>query len=354
MVNKTLVISEKLVIVRCVNFHWSPILRNEGGDDCSKKNESPLKRLLDDSASFDDVKAQNITQQWVTLPYGQDAKIRNEGPVRSSQDPRDTSIILFPGQGNQYVGMAKDLLKFPIVKDLFELANYVLKYDLLKLCLEGPKSKLNETVYCQPATMVSSLAALECLKEERPNAIENCVATAGFSLGELTALVFAGSIGFERALQLVKIRAEAMQLAGEAYRGGMVRVLVGADSKLNYACLKAKEWALEKGDEKPECCISNYLFPTCKIVAGSTEALNYLENNFKEYNLRKISRLPVSGAFHSSLMEPAVEVFRNALTKTDIQDPAIYVYSNVDGKKYKNAEHIRKQLPKQVSSRNLI
>lgn len=175
-------------------------------DESSKKEppkESPLKRLLDESSSFQDVVPSK--QQWVTLPYPRGTKIQIQGEYfqkKEKLDAKDHSIILFPGQGSQYVGMVKDLLKFPMVKDLFELANYILQYDLLKLCLEGPKSQLDQTKYCQPAIMVSSLAAIERLKEERPMAIENCVGTAGFSLGELTALVFAGAIEFERGLFL--------------------------------------------------------------------------------------------------------------------------------------------------------
>ncbi|CAH1996953.1 unnamed protein product [Acanthoscelides obtectus] len=316
--------------------------------DCdSDKKGSPLKKLLEDSASFQDVPVSK--QQWVTLPYPEGTKIqRPEEDTRPKVDPRDTSIILFPGQGTQYVGMAKGLLKFPIVKDLFELANYILKYDLLKLCLQGPKDKLDETRYCQPAVLVTSLAAIERLKEERPNAIENCVATAGFSLGELTALIFAGAIEFERGLRLVQIRAEAMQLASETHKGGMVTVIYGPESKLRYACLKAKEWALDKGDSFPECKIANYLSPNCKVVAGSESALDFLERNYKEFNIRRVIRLPVSGAFHSEIMRPAMETFRKALNKTQINDPAVSVYSNVDGKKYRDAEHIRKQLPQQV------
>ncbi|GJQ71121.1 hypothetical protein Trydic_g1026 [Trypoxylus dichotomus] len=245
-------------------------------------------------------------------------------------DPRDATIILFPGQGSQYV------------------ASYILKYDLLKLCLEGPKDQLDQTKYCQPAIMVCSLGALEKLKEERPNAIDNCVATAGFSLGEITSLVFAGAIGFERALELVKIRGEAMQLASEAYKGGMMRVLYSPESELRQACLKAKEWARERGDEMPECRIANYLYPHCKVVAGSAAALEFLEKNVKEFKLKRVNRLPVSGAFHTDLMAPAIQPFKKALEKTKIEDPVISVYSNVDGKKYKGADHIRRQLPKQI------
>lgn len=132
---------------------------------------------------------------------------------------------------------------------------------------------------------MTSLAAIERLKEERPNAIKNCVATAGFSLGEITALIFAGALGFEKGicgflcnlqlhstalgLQLVQIRAEAMQLASETHQGGMLTVFYGADSKLTFACKQAKQWAVDKGDNVPECKISTYLSPNCKVVAGS-------------------------------------------------------------------------------------
>lgn len=161
--------------------------------------ESPLKKLLNDAASFEDVNPQKIEQRWATLPYIEGTAIRKQGEFfkKPKHDPRNTSIILFPGQGSQYVGMGKDLLKFPMAKDLFDLASYLMGYDLLKLCLNGPKEKLNQTRYCQPAVLVTSLAAIERLKEERPDAIDNCVGTAGFSLGELTALIFAGAIGFE-------------------------------------------------------------------------------------------------------------------------------------------------------------
>ncbi|XP_018331808.1 probable malonyl-CoA-acyl carrier protein transacylase, mitochondrial [Agrilus planipennis] len=329
------------------NFHCSVCNKEEAN---KKSEETPLKTLLEDAASFGDVQRNNVEQQWATLPYLQGTKIRKQGEYfhKPKVDPRNTSVILFPGQGSQFVGMAKDLLKFPMARDLFELANYILKYDLLKLCLEGPKSKLDETRYCQPAVMVTSLATLERLKEERPNAIENCVATAGFSLGEITALVFAGALGFERALQLVKIRAEAMHLASEAYKGGMATVFYTPESNLGKAVIKAKEWALERGAENPECCVANYLYPHCKVVSGSLEALDYLEKNLMEYKLKKIKRLPVSGAFHSSLMEPAVGPFLKALKKTEVSDPVISVFSNVDGKKYRDANHIRRQLPKQI------
>ncbi|XP_066138454.1 probable malonyl-CoA-acyl carrier protein transacylase, mitochondrial [Euwallacea fornicatus] len=331
---------------------YSPFLTctcNKSNDDSRKDTESPLKRLLNDSASFDDAKPRNNEQTWATMPYPQGTKTRKQGEYfTDKRDPKDSTIILFPGQGSQYVGMCKGLLKFPMVNDLFELASYVLQYDLLKVCLEGPKQKLDETKYSQPAIMVASLAAIEKLKEERPNAINNCVGTAGFSLGEITALVFAGALGLQEALKLIQIRAEAMQMASNTYKGGMLTVFYGPDSKLNYACKKAKEWAVDKADPIPECIISSYLYPHCKVVAGSESALDYLEKNYKEFNIKKVKRLLVSGAFHSSLMASALMPFKKALGKIQVNEPVVSVYSNIDGKKYRDVEHIVRQLPKQI------
>lgn len=168
-------------------------------DNKDKAEESPLKILVKNSSSFEDNKPAVKEQQWATLPYPKGINNHPESEHRKpKEDPRDTSIIMFPGQGTQYVGMSRDLMKFSKARDLFELANYILGYDLLKLCHQGPKSTLDQTKYCQPAIFVTSLAAVERLKEERPRAIENCTSTAGFSLGEITALIFAGALGFER------------------------------------------------------------------------------------------------------------------------------------------------------------
>lgn len=221
-------------------------------------------------------------------------------------------------------------------------------YDLLKLCNEGPQKKLEKTIYAQPAIAVTSLASLEKLKEERPDAIDSCVAAAGFSLGELTALIFSGAIPFDKGIKLIQIRAEAMQIASAQNPSGMATVMYGPDSNVGLACIKAKEWCIERGVENPECAVANYLFPHCKVVAGSLEALNYLEKNASHYKLRRVKRLPVSGAFHTSLMEPAMEPFKEALSKIKIDQPLIKVHSNFDGKPYRNVDHIRRQLPKQM------
>lgn len=315
----------------------------------TKRDE--LKALLDGAADFKDAEPQTSEDLWSTMPYPPGANIRQSQAAKSIRpkiDPKETSIIVFPGQGAQYVGMGKNLMRFPKAREIYELANEVLGYNLLKLCLEGPAEKLNSTRYCQPAVMVTSLACLERLKEERPRAIDNCFVTAGFSLGEITALVFAGAIPFDKGLKLVQVRAEAMQMASEQAKGAMATVLFGPDSKLNYACLKAREYCMERGIENPECQVANYLYPHCKVVAGHEEALKYLEQNKDMYKLRRIRRLPVNGAFHTSLMAPAVEIFRKALKRVPMEPPIIHVHSNVDGERYRSVEHIVKQLPKQI------
>ncbi|XP_016925932.3 probable malonyl-CoA-acyl carrier protein transacylase, mitochondrial [Drosophila suzukii] len=269
-------------------------------------------------------------------------------PSRPTIDPKETSIMLFPGQGTQYVGMGKELLRFPGARRIFELANEVLKYDLLKICLEGPREKLNRTEHAQLAVMVSSLAALEQLREERPKAIETCVAAAGFSLGEITALVYADALPFDKALRLVQVRATAMQAACDQAAGAMAMTLYGPDTNLGEACARAQQWCLDKGVESPYCGVANYMYPHCKVVAGNVEALEFLEQNAKALKIRRMKRLAVSGAFHTPLMQSAVEPFTKALKSVRLQDPVIRVYSNVDGKPYRHAKHILTQLPKQI------
>ena len=145
-----------------------------------------------------------------------------------------SQVIFFPGQGTQFVGMCGNVSEMSSsVRLLYDMASEMLGYDLLQLCEQGPIEQLNKTQYCQPAVLVTSLAALEKLRESNPQALESCVATAGFSIGEITALVFGGVLSFEDAMKLVKVRAEAMQLASEMVPSGMATVLYGADSKLS-------------------------------------------------------------------------------------------------------------------------
>nr|XP_021498816.1 malonyl-CoA-acyl carrier protein transacylase, mitochondrial [Meriones unguiculatus] len=264
--------------------------------------------------------------------------------------PARCSVLLFPGQGCQAVGMGGGLLRFPRVRQLYEAAHRVLGYNLLELCLHGPQEDLDRTVHCQPAVFVASLAAVEKLHHLQPAVIENCVAAAGFSVGEFAALVFAGAMEFSEGLYAVKVRAEAMQEASEAVPSGMLSVLGQRQSNFSFACMEAREHCKSLGIENPVCQVSNYLFPDCRVISGHLEALQFLRKNSAKYYFRRTKMLPVSGGFHTCLMEPAVEPLVKILGTIDIKKPLVSVHANVSGHKYMHPGHIRKLLGQQVVS----
>ncbi|XP_073694394.1 malonyl-CoA-acyl carrier protein transacylase, mitochondrial [Garra rufa] len=273
-----------------------------------------------------------------------------EKPRRTRRTPGKASVLIFPGQGSQFVGMGKGLLKYTNVKEMFAVAEKVLGYDLLSLCLNGPENDLMKTVHCQPAVFVCSLAAVERLNHENPAAIESCVTAAGFSVGEFAALVFSGAMNFAEALFAVKVRAEAMQNASDLVSSGMLSVIGRPQANYKHACVQAREHCLSLGIQEPVCTIANYLFPDGRVIAGHKEALDFLQNHSRELNFMRTRLLPVSGAFHTALMEPAVEPLRDVLRKIEVRRPEISVHSNVDGKRYMHDKHIRNQLAKQLVS----
>ncbi|XP_029901945.1 malonyl-CoA-acyl carrier protein transacylase, mitochondrial [Myripristis murdjan] len=281
-------------------------------------------------------------------PVPDDEPSLEEG--RPRRNPRDCSVLLFPGQGSQFVGMGRGLLKYPNVREMFSVAQKILGYDLLALCLEGPEQDLARTVHCQPAVFVASLAAVERLNHENPKAVEMCVAAAGFSVGEFAALVFSGAMEFAEALYAVKVRAEAMQKASELVPSGMLSVIGRPQAHYKYACLQAKEHCKGLGIQEPVCTVANYLFPDGRVIAGHQEALDFLQQNMRRLQFMRAKPLPVSGAFHTELMAPAVEPLRDVLRQVEVRRPEISVYSNVDGKRYMHDGHVRRQLVKQLVS----
>ncbi|CAN9508426.1 unnamed protein product [Ophioblennius macclurei] len=267
---------------------------------------------------------------------------------RLRKEPSGRSVLLFPGQGSQFVGMGRGLLRFPNVKEMFSVAQKVLGYDLLALCLNGPEEELQKTVHCQPAVFVTSLAAVEMLHERNPKAIETCAAAAGFSVGEFAALVFSGAMDFAEALYAVKVRAEAMQRASELVPSGMLSVLGRPQAQYKHACLQAKEHCRSLGVEDPVCSVANYLFPDGRVIAGHQQALDFLQKNSRRLQFMRTKPLPVSGAFHTELMASAAEPLREVLRQVEVRRPEISVYSNVDGKRYMSESHVRRQLAKQL------
>merc|ERR1719397_251993 len=150
-------------------------------------------------------------------------------------------------------------------------------------------------------------------------------------------------------LHCQSIPGEAMQAAGEIEEGGMMTVWAGADGELGRACLAAIEWCKQEQHlEWPVCQVANHLYCGAKVLGGHTLALQFIEENRKDFNIRRTARLPVSGAFHTSLMEPALEPFKTALLNTRVRDPRVPIYSNYDNKIVTRAEQLQRWLPRQM------
>ena len=251
--------------------------------------------------------------------------------------------FLFPGQGAQSVGMGATVCaKVPAARALFDRAASVLGYDLYKLCTEGPATDLDSTVYSQPALFVSSLAALEQLKQDAPELISTCAATAGLSLGEYTALVFAGVMEFEAGLRVVNERGRAMQDAADATSSGMISVLGMEREQVEKLVDEARS------DQVLE--VANLLCPGNIVCSGETAACERLLTLATAAGAMKVIPLAVAGAFHTSLMQSAVGRLRSALADVPMQKPRIPVVSNVDARPHDDPNEIRELLIKQVCS----
>nr|GMD73256.1 malonyl-CoA:ACP transacylase [Ipomoea batatas] len=263
-------------------------------------------------------------------------------------DYKPSLAFLFPGQGAQAVGMGTESQKVPAAAELYKRANEILGFDLLDICINGPKEKLDSTVISQPAIYVTSLAAVEILRarEGGQQIIDSVDVTCGLSLGEYTALAFAGSFSFEDGLKLVKLRGEAMQDAADAAQGAMVSI-IGLDSeKVQQLC----DAANEEVDEADKVQIANFLCPGNYAVSGGVKGVEAVEAKAKSFKARMAVRLAVAGAFHTGFMEPAVSRLEAALAATELRTPRIPVISNVDAQPHSDPETIKKILARQVTS----
>ena len=249
--------------------------------------------------------------------------------------------FLFPGQGAQTVGMARDLCAaLPVARQRFDEASAFLGYDLLDVCVNGPAERLNSTVVSQPALFVATLAALESLKQSQPHVLEECVATAGLSLGEFTALTFAGALTFRDGLRLVKARGEAMQAAADLTPGGMVSVLTLEPSRVEEVCVAARQSEVLQ--------IANFLCPGNYAVSGHRAACDRLEPLVNEAGGRTV-RLAVAGAFHTPLMKPADEAMADVFASAPLQKPRLPVWSNVTAQPHGGPDEIRVLLRRQMT-----
>jgi [acyl-carrier-protein] S-malonyltransferase len=251
------------------------------------------------------------------------------------------AAFLFPGQGAQALGMGVQLCAtLPAARRLFDEAAVILGYDLLEVCAKGPVERLNSTVVSQPAIFVASLAALESLRANDPAAEAGCVATAGLSLGEYTALVFAGALDFADGLRLVKRRGEAMQAAADATPSAMVSVLGLDAAKVEELCARARPAGLIE--------VANLLCPANIVVSGTKAACDEVEHIAPEMGAMKTIRLAVAGAFHTDLMRPADEALQQALAAVSLKPARIPVWSNVDAQPHTEPEEIGALLVRQV------
>ncbi len=252
--------------------------------------------------------------------------------------------FLFPGQGAQSVGMGRQLVEStPQARQLFERAQAIVGYDLLKVCLEGPPEKLDSTIYSQPALFVTSLAALAWLKANKPDVVSGCQAAAGLSLGEYTALVFAGVMSFEDGLRVVQERGRAMQDAADEVASGMLSILGMEQDKIEQLCNETRQ----PGEVLQ---IANLLCPGNIVVSGHKSACERIAAAATKAGAMKAIPLAVAGAFHTSLMLSAVEWLNQALCDVKLTRPRIPVISNVDATAHDDPEAIRNLLTQQVVS----
>ena len=252
--------------------------------------------------------------------------------------------FLFPGQGAQFVGMGQQLVEtLPSARDLFGQAASVLGYDLASVCFAGPDDKLNSTEFSQPALFVCSMAALESLREKSPEVVQSCRLAAGLSLGEYSAICFAGVMSFADTLRVVQCRGRAMQAAADANSSGMVAVLGLEADQIDQLCDEARL-------DGEVLQIANLLCPGNIVCSGSEASCQRLCQLAEAAGAMKVVPLTVAGAFHTSLMQSAVTQLADALAGVKMSAPRVPVVSNVDATAHRDPEQMRELLIQQVVS----
>lgn len=246
--------------------------------------------------------------------------------------------FVFPGQGSQFSGMGRSLYESnEQAKKLFEGANDLLGFRISDVMFSGSDDELKQTNVTQPAIFLHSVAAFQCLTNEKPSMV------AGHSLGEFSALVANGVLNFEDALLLVKVRAEAMQKACTIQPSTMAAVLALADEKVEEICREVSESSSEV------VVPANYNCPGQLVISGSVKGIEIACEKMKAAGAKRALVLPVGGAFHSPLMEPAREELKAKIEATVFNDASCPVYQNVVAKAVINKDEIKANLIAQLT-----
>ena len=248
--------------------------------------------------------------------------------------------FVFPGQGAQFSGMGKDLYETnETAKALFEKANEILGFRITDIMFAGTDEELKQTRVTQPAVFLHSVISAICLGDDfQPDMV------GGHSLGEFSALVAAGALSFEDGLRLVHARALAMQKACEVAPGTMAAIIALPDDTIEGICSEVS--AEGNGVVVP----ANYNCPGQLVISGNVEAVNAAGDKLKAAGAKRALVLPVGGAFHSPLMQPAAEELQKAIEEVEFKTPRCPIYQNVDAQAHTDASEIKQNLMAQLTA----
>jgi len=249
-----------------------------------------------------------------------------------------SAALVFPGQGSQYVGMARDVFDaVPAARQTVRQADEVLGYKLSGLMFEGPEETLTETVHAQPAIFAASVALLRSL----PSLPSGVAFVAGHSVGEYTALVAAEALAFADGLRLVQERGRLMQEAGSETRGGMLAVLGVSDEDIDQACAAVAPLI---------ACAANYNAPGQTVISGEDRGLTEVMQALKAKGAKRVLRLKVSAAFHSPVMHAAAARLAEAIARVPIRAPRWPIIGNASARPLTSEADIREELSAQIAA----